>query len=336
MDCTTYEAIHKMRPGHDFAIIDEGHSLGAFPKASLRTRRLRERFYSVPMLFLSGTPTPESHSQIFHQLWISQASPFRHKNFYRWADEYVIKKERQLNGFTFIDYSGAIAEKVLPVIEPYFVTYTQEQAGFVCPIEESCIEVIEPVIPAMVRSIYKDRIITLGDGKVILADSPAKLMSKMRQISSGSCITECGEAVVISKVKADEIRRIFSGKKIALFYEFVAERKILSEVFGEDQLTEIPEQFQDNPSLTFVGQSVSSREGVALHNAEAIVFYTTGYSALTYFQARARLQALNRTAPAKVYYVFVKGGIERKVYDCVRGKRDFTYGYFVRKVAREL
>jgi hypothetical protein len=40
-----YESVHKIeQKGFDCIIVDEFHSLGAFPKPSLRTKRIREIF----------------------------------------------------------------------------------------------------------------------------------------------------------------------------------------------------------------------------------------------------------------------------------------------------
>jgi len=71
------ESIHKVLTNDfDVIIIDEAHGLAAFPKASKYQKDIRKRFSKVPMIFLSGTPTPESHSQWYHQFWVSNHSPF--------------------------------------------------------------------------------------------------------------------------------------------------------------------------------------------------------------------------------------------------------------------
>ena len=73
----------------DLVIVDESHCLGAFPKPSVRTKSIKEIVGSKYCILLSGTPTPESWSQIFHQFWISEYCPFPQKSFYAWAKSYV-------------------------------------------------------------------------------------------------------------------------------------------------------------------------------------------------------------------------------------------------------
>src|SRR5690554_4091742 len=61
------------------------HNCGAFLKPSKRTETMKQYVGSKPLILLSGTLTPESYSQIYHQLWLSDHSPWnRYKNFYAW------------------------------------------------------------------------------------------------------------------------------------------------------------------------------------------------------------------------------------------------------------
>ena len=81
-----YESIHKLeRTAYDLVIIDEAHRLGGYPKkpkALVQIKKLKCDYH----LLLSGTPCPESWSQIFHQLNVSKHSPFKeYTTFYKWA-----------------------------------------------------------------------------------------------------------------------------------------------------------------------------------------------------------------------------------------------------------
>ena len=85
LDVTNYEQLKNYSNRDRLVIIDEAHGTGAFPKPSLRAKQLREITKGCPVILLSATPTPESHSQIYHQLWCANATmPFisQYKNFY--------------------------------------------------------------------------------------------------------------------------------------------------------------------------------------------------------------------------------------------------------------
>jgi superfamily II DNA or RNA helicase len=61
---TNFEQLHKVEYGWDVVIVDEAHGLGAFPRPSKRAKELKRICAATPIIFLSGTPTPESYSQI--------------------------------------------------------------------------------------------------------------------------------------------------------------------------------------------------------------------------------------------------------------------------------
>jgi len=86
-----YESLHHVANEHkwDVVILDEAHGLGAFAKPSERAVAVKNLIAKVdPMvILLSGTPTPESYSQMYHQVYGIPGNPFREfQNFYRFAD----------------------------------------------------------------------------------------------------------------------------------------------------------------------------------------------------------------------------------------------------------
>jgi superfamily II DNA or RNA helicase len=85
------ESMHKVEGDFDLVISDEHHRVGgAFPKPNKVAKYMKDRFAGVPMIFLSGTPTPEGYSQIYHQFWVSSFTPFsKWSNFYKWAKDFV-------------------------------------------------------------------------------------------------------------------------------------------------------------------------------------------------------------------------------------------------------
>ena len=90
LTCINYESLHKIDGDkYDIIICDEAHSgLSAFPRPSKRTKQVKDliKKYKSKVIFLSGTPTPESHSQIYHQLYVHPNNPFKeYANFYRWV-----------------------------------------------------------------------------------------------------------------------------------------------------------------------------------------------------------------------------------------------------------
>jgi len=109
---------------------------------------------------------------------------------------------------------------------------------------------------------------------------------------------------------------------------------MLRETFG-DRATDSPEKFNNNEDAVFIGQVRASREGVNLATAEFLLFYGIEYSSLSYLQSRDRASFLGRTTPPKVHYIFALNGIEPRVLEQVRAKKDFTVSHF-RSVREQL
>ena len=326
-----YEQLHKVEYGWDLVIVDEAHSLGAFPIVSNRAKELKRICVATPIIYLSGTPTPESYSQIYHQLWISQFSPFAiYKTFYKWANEFVDIKKKWIGGRSHNDYSNA--DKVL--IDGYtnhlFLNFTQMDAGFESLVQENILYVkMEESTYKLANMLRKDRIVTNKEDQSVIADTGAKMMGKLHQIYSGSVIVDEPErlAKAFDYTKAEFIKEYFKGKKIAIFYKFAAELAILNFVLGEE-ITFDAEHFNSGSYRIFASQIVSGREGINLSTADALVFYNIDFSATSYFQARARLQTKDREKEAQIYWIFSEGGIEDKIYKTVIDKKDFTLSHF--------
>lgn len=322
---TNDESLHKVEDDYDLVIHDEHHRFGAFPKMGATAKLFKQKYSHLPMIFLSGTPHPESYSQVFHQFHVSKNSPFKHKNFYIWAKEFVRVKDRHLAHAVVKDYSDAMDYLINPIIKPYMVTFTQAQAGFTTTIKEHVLYCpMEEKIARMIKQLINDRVIE-GKQEVILADTGVKLQQKVHQLSSGTVIFESGSSKVLSHAKAEFIRDTFKAQKIAIFYKFKSEWQALKDVFG-DLLTGDLEEFNSS-SKNIALQIVSGREGISLKNATRLVYYNIDFSAVSYWQSRDRLTTMERMTN-DVYWIFSEGGIEEKIYRTVNAKKDYTLNVF--------
>lgn len=323
-----YESLHKVTGTFDLIVADEAHTLGAFPKVSKRTIELKKLATDKPIIFLSGTPSPESYSQLYHQFFVSSSSPFKdYKNFYKWANEFVIKKTRFVFNRQINDYSIAKKELIDTYTKHLFISYTQQEAGFDVNITEKVLSVPMPKIMPIIKALHLNKIVNIA-GREILADTAVKEMTKIQQLCGGSVIDEQGEAIILDYSKAEYIRDNFKGQKIAIFYKFKAEFDILTKILPN--YTTIPETFQKSTDKVYLGQFVSSREGIRLDTADAILFYGIDFSYLSYEQSKNRIISKERTKEAILYWIFADGGIEEKIFKAVRNKENYTSSYFNR------
>lgn len=326
-----YESLHKINGKFDLIIIDESHSLGAFPKPSKRTHRLKKICGNLPIIYLSATPTPESYSQIFHQFWVSNNSPFANYGnnktaFYKWAKDFVEVKKKYLYNYQINDYSDADSQKIKKITDKYFITLSQEEAGFAQKIEEKIHFVkINSNIYKLLDILIKNRYYKSKDSWEIVLDTPASIKNKHHQICSGTVLDNKGNYHILDNSKANYIKDNFNGK-ICIFYKFRGEAEILKNIFSN--YTEIPEEFEQFNDKIFIGQFQSAREGINLKSAEHLIFYNIDFSFLSYEQTKNRFQDLYRNKKAYIHWIFSKNGIEEKIYKVLQKKKDYTLYYY--------
>ena len=328
LEVINYESLHKIKKrGWDVIIADEAHSMGAFPKPSKRAKQVKEllQINSPYYILLSGTPTPESYSQMFHQVYGHPNNPFKNfVNFYKFARVYVNLRVKYLHGYTTNDYSFG-KTTILDSMKPYTISYTQKQAGYKVETKETILTVpMSKQTYKLCKRLKKDLVIQ-GKDQVILADTGVKLMSKLHQMYSGTVKFESGKSMVIDSSKAKFIKKRFEGKKIGIFYKFTAELKALQEEFGDDLCTELAEFQNTNKNIAL--QIVSGREGISLKQADCLVYYNIDFSATSYWQSRDRMTTKDRLKN-DIYWIFSKDGIERQIYNAVSKKKDYTLQHF--------
>jgi hypothetical protein len=332
-----FESLHRikdLRP--QIYIIDEAHSLGQFPIPSLRTVQLKSLCSKLPIIFLSGTPSPESYSQLFHQFWVSSYSPFNAKRFYEWAKSYVTVAEKYIFNRKINDYSNANQQKIEENTNHLFIPYTQEEAGFTELVHETVHHVkMSDKIYQIANRLRIDKVVTGKDGQVIEADTEVKLLNKLHQLYSGTILfdsgTEINDGLILDDTKVKWVLDKFKGRKIAIYYKFRNELlmiQIAANLHGL-LITNDAEHFNKSDiSCIYASQFVSGREGVNLSSADALICINIDFSAITYFQVRARLQSKDRTRTAEVHWVFAEGGIEDRIYKAVTNKKNYTLSYF--------
>jgi len=326
-----YESLHKIADSSfDVIVCDEAHGMGAFPKPSKRAKDVKSLIqinHNPYVILLSGTPTPESYSQMFHQVYAIPGNPFKkYKSFYKFAHEYVGVTQKKIGAFNINDYSAGY-ESIIDQMKPYMISFTQKEAGFKTEVSEEILTVaMHESTHNMVKKLKKERVLE-GQIEVVLADTAVKLMSKIHQLYSGTVKFESGRSGVTDHAKAKFINSFFSGKKIAIFYKFKKELEALTDIFKDSITTDLKEFKETDKCIAL--QIVSGREGISLKEAVALVYYNIDFSATSYWQSRDRMTTKDRKYN-KIYWVFAENGIEHQIYKTVIAKKDYTLKHFKR------
>ena len=331
------ESLHLVEGLKDFDLVihDESHRFGAYPKLNVVATFWKKHFYNTPQIYLSGTPHPESYSQIFHQFAVSKFSPFEESNFYKWAKTYVNVTQKRIGQHMINDYSDANEKLVNEKIKHLMVKLTQKEAGFSSSVNEHIINIDSPALNLLIKLIKKTRLI---DNEIleekgfkiricgeIVADTPAKLMQKIHQISAGTCLNEAGELAFIDHSRAKYIQSNFEGKKLVIFYQFKGELQAIKNTFGMNVTEDINEFNTSAKNIAL--QLVSGREGINLSKADCIVYYNLSFSAVTYWQSRDRMTTMDRLIN-DVYFICLNGGLESHILKQIQRKKSFTLDVF--------
>ena len=327
INVVNYESLHKVAGEYECIVLDEAHGMGAYPKPSKRTKMIKQiiKKQNPFVILMSGTPTPESFSQLYHQVYACPHNPFRnYVNFYKFAKDYVDVVQIKIGAMPHNNYSRG-RQTILDQMKPYMISYTQKEAGFKVETIEKVLKVkMSDLTYNMVKQLKKNLVIE-GSDEVVLADTGVKLMSKLHQLYSGTVKFESGKAKVIDLSKAEFIKTQFKDMKIGMFYKFKAEYDALKQVYGDDLTTELSE-FRDTDKNIAL-QIVSGREGISLKEADCLVYYNIDFSALSYWQSRDRMTTKD-SAQNDIYWIFSEGGIEERIYRAVTKKKDYTLKHF--------
>lgn len=331
-----YESLHKLPDVKwDVIVLDEAHGMGAFPKPSGRAAQVKSLIskHRPRVILLSGTPTPESYSQMFHQVYGIPTNPFKqYTTFYKFSKDYVDVKQRKINGMIVNDYSIGY-QTIMDAMTPYMIKFSQSDAGFLVKTKENFIEVpVDPKVKNMIE-ILKKNLVVQGKEEVILGDTPVKLMSKLHQMYSGTVKFESGNSMVLDTTKADYIADNFSDKRVGIFYKFKEELEAIKSVLGDNVATTL-EDFDSDKCQHIALQIVSGREGISLRKADCLVFYNIDFSATSYWQARDRMTTKDREEN-QIYWLFSEGGIEHLVHKAVSKKKDYTLSHFKRDILNQ-
>jgi len=326
---TNYESLHKIDPDMhwDLIICDEAHGMGAFPKPSNRAIQVKEliSYHKPYVILLSGTPTPESYSQMYHQVYGIPKNPFiEFKTFYKFCSKFVKVKTKIINGLSMNDYSDGL-ETIIDEMKPFTINYTQKEAGFIAETTEEIFEVeLKESTYKLIKKLKKDLIVE-GKEEVILGDTPVKLMSKVHQLCSGTVKFESGKSMVLDTTKAEFIKEQWEGCQIGIFYKFKEELVALQQIFGDELTTDLDEFNSTHKNIAL--QIVSGREGISLKKAEYLVYYNIDFSATSYWQSKDRMTTKDRPNN-EIFWIFSKNGIEHDIYKAVTKKKDYTLSHF--------
>ena len=300
--------------GFDLVIIDECHRFiaNASPKRSQIWRDIRTLTQDVPIIFSSGTLTPEGYAGLFNMLSLSDYSPWkRFTRFTQWYQEYGRPYQMQINGLYITKYDRTQEEKILHEIKKYTVSITRKEAGHVHEATDRPVSVpLTRKQQKVLAALDEDQLFADKNG-VILADTPAKMLTKSHQICGGFVHGESGYLKEFKKKpKISWLQKNIDPDRTIILAHYIEEQKLLASLFPH------------------TGSITKNAEGVNLSHFDRMVIYSMSFSAATYEQVRARQMNFSRKKPIEIIYLL--SGIDAYIYKAVQQKKNFTASWYRR------
>lgn len=323
-----YESIHKIpQIDYDVIVIDEAHSIGSYPKPSKRAKDLKQIAKGKKIVYLSATPTAETYSQIFHQLWVSSYSPFTEKNFYNWYRKYGVDDSIMIHGRMIKRYKESKEDLIMPMIEHLMIKMTKEKANFKVLVKEQK-HIVKPKDELQELSKYfeKHKVISIRN-ETITAETPPDLLSKLHQISGGTIKASDEVSFFLSLHKVEYIKKNLSkSNKIVILCNYIKERQLLLAYL--ENSTDDVKKFKEDDYKYFIGHIKTFSEGVDFSYADTMIIYSLNFSATTYLQSKERLANKKRSKAIVVHYLLTLNSIDDYIYEAVSNKINFTNSYY--------
>lgn len=309
-DVINYESAHKIAGNYDAIILDESHhAISGIGRPSNTWKVVRRLTKGKPILFLSATPYAEHVGLLYHQLAMSDWSPFRkYKNFYRFYDVYGIPNMVRTN-YGLLDRRNKYkTEEVLSQVEHLFNFKTREGVGM---IHEPTAQVVTIPLQAYTITLMEEwveyRIITL-DGEEILNDSDMKGRTVHYQLEGGTLKVNASKSIFLEHCeKIDYIKSNYNLESIAIMAHFVKERELLAKHIPEARIL----------------SSDGDAEGVDLSDYDKLIVYSMSDKTSKYTQRLARQANHNRQDPIEVdILVADHPAIGKAIYESVAVKKE--------------
>jgi len=329
LTCTNYESLHKLeRMVYDIIILDEAHCLGSFPRPAERAKQIRG-ISARKYILMSGTPTPESFSQIYHQMWACRLE--KHRTFYQFASQYVkVEQKRYGNGATFNDYSNCSEQALVDYIGNNKVSLTQQEFGIPTRKDVRYMTVKMPVSETLSRNIKTGIINWQGKQYAIL--NVSQEMQAIHELCGGFFYAN-NEIIIVDDNKVKKLIDIISEyDKVCVFYYYKAELELLTRYLSDANLTHTTdyEKYKTGNYKVILLQTGSGSEGITLKDIDAIIYYSVSFSSKDMIQSNERATHITNNRVIDIVYLLSSTGFDSYILKVLRNKKKFTQSHYER------
>jgi SNF2 family DNA or RNA helicase len=320
----------------DTLIIDE---LSTFKhRTSLRSRCLRKILKHFKYIYgLTGTPSTNSISDIWHQAFIIDNGARLGTNFFkfRFTVASPIQTGKQANMVKWVDKPGS-AQAIADLLSDITVRYTLEECH---DLPENRVYHVPYVLPPKQMKAYKDMethaIHVTQSGEVVNAVNAAVLGTKLLQIASGAVYDESSSTVHIEDGRYQLISDLAAARSHSIiFFSWKHQKEALIKKLKKDGVTycvfdgdtsdkdriRLVKEFQAGLYQTAVAHPKTAAHGLTLTKGVASIWCGPTHDLEHFIQANHRIYRAGQTKRTETILVTAKHTIEQQVYASLKGK----------------
>lgn len=338
----------------DMVVIDE---LTSFKNPSaIRFKALKNRLpHTHRVVGLTGTPTPNGLLDLWAQVYCIDQGERLLPYVTRYRDKYFHCVMHNHIPIKIYPRDGA-QEEIMRKISDITLSMQAKDWLEMPPIiyEDVPVE-FPPTVMEAYNKFVNYRVMELKDGGEITASSAAVLLGKLSQYCNGYMyfdpdeqhrLHEKWQCVHTFKMNAlKELVELFY-EPVLIFYQHVCDKAEIIKTFnGKIKNPKTIRVYKDANDLSdwndgkidiLLAHPASTAFGLNMQRGgSVIVWYSTGWNLELYQQANARLHRQGQTRPVRVFNLVVKGTVDERMLDAIKGK-ERNQQAVMKRLAREV
>lgn len=327
----------------DMIILDESHCIKNRKSKRYKVlNRLRKLNPQARRIIMTATPTSLNQTDLWAQYVFLGVFSDRWKSFeHEYCEKYgFMNKKVRIREDKEVEFMAMVDEASV---------YVGEEVLNLKPHQDNIIRIKQKPINNLIYSRLKEEfILQIQDVKTVTPNVLSKMI-KLHQICGGSVITEYGVKLLTPCEKLDWVMSYLAStdKKVVIFCAYNNEisrlhllltdlhikHELLYKGSRERGMKAIEEaswiRFQEDPEIkAIVCQFKSGSQGIDLHAADTVIYYSLNFNYIDFNQSLGRIRRRGQTSPTTAIYLIIDGTIDRLIYDNLNKKEKIAQAVF--------
>lgn len=310
----------------DVLVIDESSMFKNSDTLRFRTiKKVRNRFRYV--IELTGTPTPNSMSEIWPQMFIIDGGQRLGKSYGAFQSMYFQKTD-------YLGYKYELKRGALAVIHNRISDCVMSlQAKDYLELPDRVNVSVEIELPdttmRQYKELYKESLLQLEGNDEVTAMNAAVMANKLLQICNGAIyVNDSKDYRELHKAKLDALEELIdenSGENILVAYAYKHDLERLIKRFRQavamDKKAETIAAWNRGEIPLLLAHPMSAGHGLNLQfGGSMIIWFSMTWSLEQYLQFNARLHRQGQEKPVRVIHIVAKDTIDFEIMDILTRK----------------